>query len=354
MRQGLGTGEADGGLCAAVDWEALYRLSRSQSVVAWVWDGINRLPEACRPPRDVAMRFFADAVRVEKASCRLEEGLARLLADVSRLGAPCAVLKGPAYAALYPRPHSRQPGDIDLFTGRWCADVQRGLPPDYGRDGGPAYFHEKLWLDGLLVENHRLPAEFAWPPYNRRMRRMVDEWFPHAVPSRPVGGRAVPVPPPWFELVHAVVHFSQHLVGSGVGLRQLCDWVVLLRAHSGSVPPAELSARLRRLGLLPAAGVMARLAVDLLGLDADLPLVRPLLPRARARTARRAAADILRAGNFGQSEAIRRQSGWRAEMADLLVLRGRRSLRYVRLWPAEVASQPLVRLWRFFARKAGI
>ncbi len=353
LRSGL-TGQACDGADTdgRADWEGVFRMARKQAVTALVWDGIQAMDSRVKPPQAVAHRFFAETLLTERAARRMEALLPRLLADVEGLGVPAAVLKGQAYAALYRTPLHRQPGDIDLFTGPGHDRVQRGLPTDYLRDRGPDYFHSELHRDGLLIENHRLTTEFAWPPYARRMRRMEREWFPKDLHRRQVGATDAPVPPPWFELVHAVVHFGHHLTESGVGLRQLCDWATLLRTHASAVGAADLTPRLRRLGLERMAGVMTRLAVDLLGLDTLNPLTAALLrnDRREQRLARMALADILTVGNFGHSEPVRRTAGMAAELRDLVVRRGTRSLRYAALWPAEVAAQPLVRCVRYAAR----
>lgn len=335
------------------EWDAILRMARQQAVTALVWDGIQLLPDGLKPPVDIGRQFFMDTLRTEQTTQRMNALLATVLADIETTGIPVALLKGQGYAALYPNPLHRQPGDIDIYSGPECARLQRAFPPAYERDNGPAYFHDKLHRDGILIENHRLVAELAWGPHKRALERMVGEWFPADICQRTSLDLPLPVPPPWFELVHAVIHFAQHLVGGGVGLRQLCDWVVLVRTHRDHVDCAVLALRLQRLGLRRIAGAMTRLCVDWLGLEAHDAFVQALLvgDTYEERTARRILQDVMQVGNFGQEEHIRRHSGVARETADLLRRRGARTLRYFALWPNEMIWRPFIRLTRFTCRK---
>lgn len=336
-----------------VDWPAIYRLARQQAVIALVWDGAQQLPKEMKMPVEVGRRFFMDTLRTEQAARRLNALLATTLTDAKLLHIPVAILKGQGYAALYPNPLHRQPGDIDLFSGANWQRLQREMPAAYERDNGPAYFHDKLHRDGILIEDHRLVAELAWGPHKRALERMVSEWFPANICRRTSLGLSLPVPPPWFELVHAVIHFAQHLTGGGVGLRQLCDWVVLIRTHREHVDRNVLAQHLQQLGLRRIAGAMTRLCVDWLGLEADHTFVQALLvgDAYEKRTARRIFQDVMLVGNFGQEERIRRHSGVARETADLLRRRGARTLRYFALWPNEMIWRPFIRLTRFTRRK---
>lgn len=335
------------------EWETILRIARQQAVTALVWDGIQLLPDELKPPVDIGRQFFMDTLRTEQTARRLNALLATLLADIETTGIAVALLKGQGYAALYPNPLHRQPGDIDIYSGPECARLQRALPPAYERDNGPAYFHDKLHRDGILIENHRLVAELAWGPHKRALERMVNEWFPANISQRTSLGLSLPVPPPWFELVHAVIHFAQHLTGGGVGLRQLCDWIVLIRTHLEHVDRNVLAQHLQQLELRRIAGAMTRLCVDWLGLEAGHTFVQALLvgDAYEKRTARRIFQDVMLVGNFGQEERIRRHSGVARETADLLRRRGARTLRYFALWPNEMIWRPFIRLTRFTRRK---
>ena len=176
------------------EWDAILRMARLQAVTAFVWDGIQLLPDELKPPVDIGRQFFMDTLRTEQTARRLNALLATLLADVETTGIAVALLKGQGYAALYPNPLHRQPGDIDIYSGPECARLQRALPPAYERDNGPAYFHDKLHRDGILIENHRLVAELAWGPHKRALERMVSEWFPANICQRTSLGLSPPRP----------------------------------------------------------------------------------------------------------------------------------------------------------------
>ncbi len=294
--------QADGALPVRVDWQAVWELSRKQAVTALVWDGIQAMAARVKPPQAVAQRFFAESVLVERANLRVGQVLAQATDAAASAGAVSVLLKGHAYAALYPRPLHRHPGDIDLYSATdfdrvQQAFAQRGFEPlanhQYLR------YHAEWRHGGIVIENHRHPSRFASPRYDAVFVRLSHSWFPRGVVQRRVGTAAVAVPPPEFELLMGVLHFGRHLLQGGVGLRQLCDWLVLARAHRTAARWEQVAADVRAVGLYRVACLMTALTDRyLLSLPDEVRTLFPPVPQA-VRWSARVMADILRDGNFG-------------------------------------------------------
>lgn len=243
------------------DWPALYRLAVQQGVPGVAWDGVRMLPEALRPPRDLYRQWAGMALRMECDNRRMNKRLAEVHEVMTeRLRMPYALLKGQGTAQAYPVPERRLCGDIDLYVGR---KAMRHLAPSLLHHGfvpgRRSAKHTGYNYKGVEVEFHRMAALFFDPCRARRLRRLVDEWFPLGRAGAALAadeakcGRSIPVPPDWFEAAFAVVHFRNHLSLEGVGMRHLCDWYVLRHRPGFSEEAYGRAVRYLRMGRIEAA-----------------------------------------------------------------------------------------------------
>lgn len=83
-----------------------------------------------------------------------------------------------------------------------------------------------------------------------------------------IGGVEVRVPQDDFNAIYLFVHFFDHFLGGGCGLRQVCDWALFLHARRDSLDRDYLASALEDLGLTNAWRTFGALAVRHLGLPA--------------------------------------------------------------------------------------
>ena len=126
-----------------------------------------------------------------------------------------------------------------------------------------------------------------------------------------IGGVEVRVPQDDFNAIYLFVHFFDHFLGGGCGLRQVCDWALFLHARRDTLDRSYIAAALKDLGLTNAWRTFGALAVRHLGLPAgSLPCSglpdagQSPLPRRQTRRADRLLRVMLEMGNFGK---IRKQ-----------------------------------------------
>lgn len=104
------------------------------------------------------------------------------------------------------------------------------------------------------------------------------------------------MPHPQFNVVYLFVHYFNHLYHVGIGLRQVCDWMMALRYYKGQYDVAQLEHDLRQTGFFHPWQHMATIAVKYLGADpSDMPFALPEMTSAGNMLLRR----ILQGGNFG-------------------------------------------------------
>ena len=282
LRIGLGVAESQpsGLALSAEDWERLYSMAGEQSVLGIAYAGIERLPKDAQPPMELAFQWASEAETVRGHNRLVNAEASRLTELFAAAGRKTAVLKGPANAMLYPDPLSRQCGDIDLWVEGGRKNVLRLLKEKNLIAGehslmmlyaAPHHVDIAPGPDGIHVEIHFEPSSGNKDPFaNRRMMRYLAGEIAGAAMAP--GGFCVPSIK--FALVMQLSHIQRHFISTGIGLRQIVDYFVLLQ-NSTEADRAEVAARLRAFGLSPMAGALMWVLGEKLGLERNRMLCRP-------------------------------------------------------------------------------
>lgn len=143
------------GKISARQWDDIFRMAADQGVCAVIGDGMERLPEKLRPPRDIRLRWALTAERQEKRYRRQQDKTAKMAAAFAENGIRMLVLKGLGLSRDYPVPAHRECGDIDIYLFGASDEGDRLLL----QMGAQPYFdvpkHSSHTWDGILIENHR-------------------------------------------------------------------------------------------------------------------------------------------------------------------------------------------------------
>lgn len=285
---------------APVPWDDIGRLAMLQTVAPLAIEGTSTLPPDLRPPREWQLKGYALVERNRRTHRLLDNCVAEIFPRLATEGLSPVLLKGQAYAGAYPDPVLRQCGDIDIYVGEegyrrgYEASLRWGCQSDVKFD--PEEKHYSFSFKGVKVELHRTPAILVTPGADRRFR----EWSATQLrrgDTAGIGGMEVEVPTPVFDVVFVFVHLYHHFIHGGVGLRQLCDWTMLLHAHAGKIDRQELQKLLDDIGHLKAWRLFAPIAVDVLGLP---PEECPLYSPEYGGKAHIIMEFIIREGNFGR------------------------------------------------------
>ncbi len=162
-------------------------------------------------------------------------------------GIPAVLLKGYGLCSLYPDPTMRDYGDIDLYVG--CEHYQEAYSL-IARTYSGAYWlspmgvghHFILVMDEqreLVAEIHNLSMDFFGQPKVERMFFDYTELSFACADTLTLYDTVVSVPSLSYNALYLFVHLWHHFLASGVGMRQLCDWVLCLRALSRHLSPVE-------------------------------------------------------------------------------------------------------------------
>lgn len=262
------TGTECEGSCSPKEWAKVYALAAQQCVVGLAYRGISFLPAANRPSLEFLLQWASEAETIQGHNRLLNEGAARLTKMFAAKGFRSAILKGPANARLYPDPFARQCGDIDIWVEggqQKVADLLQsmGLYKSFPKISWYDYkayrkelhewcqrlswhhihLHQKI--DGVSVEVHFRPSSAINNPVaNRRLQRFLEQ----EIKTTEFVAEGFYVPSLKFALVMQLAHILHHFVTSGIGLKQLIDYYVLLQNVSEE-DRIEVSSMLRRFGL---------------------------------------------------------------------------------------------------------
>lgn len=276
-------------------WGELFRESCAQTVELLVLDALTDAERTAMPP-DLAAAWQRIALQRLAHNEQLRYAQTQVLAALKKEQIPCAVLKGSSCAVNYPNPALRCAGDIDLLVG------EKGLTParkvlesmGYTASDEPHPVHLHMRKGVQVVELHHEPAGIPRGDEGEPLRRFFAGSETRAEPQN-----GLLVLRAKEQAVTLLLHKLEHIVSSGLGLRQLCDWAVFVHARLSAAQWQTLEPLLRTFGLLHFTKVITRICVDALALPRS---AAPWCLEADSALARRLLEDLLRTGNFGRKE----------------------------------------------------
>lgn len=230
---------------------------------------------------------------------RLQHTLQVAWQALQQAGIQAVLMKGAGLAALYPEPHYRTWGDIDLYVGpqhyhHACAIMRETFPTALKFDEElDHYKHYNLIADGISIEIHRVTVAFQHPLDERRYARMEAYGMSHAVPL-PVTGNLSPltpqIPEPTFNALFVMLHMWEHMMTQGASVRQLCDLALLLHHYAGRLDVPRLKRYLKELHLTDVWQLCMFILVHRLGLPQNEAMFYTDRVRERAK---RLVTDLL-------------------------------------------------------------
>ncbi len=291
-----------------IDWSSLLSLAKRQTNLLLVQDGLEVLlaMQTARQEERVVIppRGLLKIQNMRMQTQQIHRDLNAIILEIDtmlrKVGISPILLKGESMSAIYPRPESRNCGDIDLYVD----------PDDYAR--AAALLSTRFETLTKTTEKH---GSF------RRGRYNIELHFRTLVPQRPWCRRAyddysrsvlsqakerlplpfaegkVLVPPVTYNAIFLLGHIYHHFIEGGIGLRQICDWTLFVDRHGAEWDREELSSLLERFGMMDAWRVFGCMSVKYLGLSPDK---MPFYDEREQERAERVLSIVLREGNFGR------------------------------------------------------
>ena len=312
LRSGMyGTPIPEDRLPDSIDWKFILELATKHTVTGLIIDSINRLPERLRPTSPLSEKIDQFALRIIRSNAIIDRAASRLVNFLGDHGVSGVLLKGQGVArSYYPAPEMRQCGDIDFYIGKkqyrpTIKLCRQELLHDKDA-GGVNHQHFHFNLDCVAIELHRIASKVYTPGKSGRFQKWVVEQLEHSDSRRTMnfGGTEITLPSYDFDAIYIFYHAWRHFITGGIGLRQLCDWSLILYNHYDDIDIPRLEENLRSFGMVAGWKLFGCIAVNYLGVP---PEKMPLYDPAFYTKSEKIFDEILSNGNFGYySEAYAR------------------------------------------------
>ena len=259
-------------------WTELFELSVVQGVMVLSLNGAMQLPKDLQPSFTLKLRWIAGVEAVEKRYRHCLKTAEELSSRFKENNIRMLLFKGIALSRLYPIPHSREFGDIDIFL---CGKAKEGdalLKRITDKECVSSGKHVNFSYRGILIENHHtFLMHNSYKSFRRsevlekRLMTILAEAGILAEPNFDVSGvrdETLLFPPPDFDALFVTLHLLGHL-SNRIVLRHLCDLTVLFTAFKGKIDFSLYREALSEAGLLKLADAFISLSIRYLGLNPD-------------------------------------------------------------------------------------
>lgn len=311
----LGIGHRADPLPAVDDWSEIEVLANEHGLSATVLDGIDKLPNDKRPPKDVLLNLIGEVMQgYEQRYSYYCKALASLAGIYEDNGFKMMVLKGYACGLDWLKPEHRPYGDIDiwLFGRQKDADTllrERGIAIDNSH-----HHHTVFCWQEFSVENHYDFINIYRHQYNVLLEKTLKELGKDDSRFVELEGRRVYLPSPNLHALFLICHALNHFVSVGVNLRQVLDWAFFVEKHTKEVDWEWLTGLLKEYHMMDFFNCINAVCVEDLGFDVRIFPVVQFLPSLKDRVLN----DIL-SPEFSEKEeggflrrAVYKYRRWRA------------------------------------------
>ena len=281
-------------------WKEICNHTNKQKVSALIGDAVQTLPSELQPPKSLLYPLLLSIEPTEKLNLMLRATLAEIAVIYKEKGIDFILLKGQGNSLAYPKPLHRTPGDLDLFLYKpeYYTAPYNGWKEENIAHGAESTQHTDFdWKNNVHIENHHalthMPEEKHNQSLKRHINRIVDNNLLRTVD---IGSTKIKLLPPTFNSFYLFLHLFKHFMSVGIGIRHLCDWVLLLNHYKEEIDQKEYLELTTKFNLLRPMQEFALVSTTLLNTPKE---IFPFEVPKRSRYTDKIIEDIRIGGNFG-------------------------------------------------------
>ena len=239
--------------------------------------------------------------QIENQNQLVTNELKGFVEKVEQSGKDYIIVKGQTISILYPHPESRISGDVDFFfPDKNYKENRKLLRSLFDADLPAEAPHKEVGFDinDIHFELHQNLALLSNPLHNYRWKKYLKAAVKDGYLVE-VDGMKVKTLSPTTNVVYTFYHLFNHFIKEGIGLRQLVDMAVMLKAYHEEIDKDKLEQMLRKLGLYRVFRTFGSILTDYIGLSEQyFPFKLEEKDRKKENLI---LEDILYKGNFAQS-----------------------------------------------------
>lgn len=277
VRLGIGNSKIVFPLPKDVDWNALEELAARQGLSAVMVDGIEKLPEEMRPPKQVLLQWIGETLQGFEYRYELyRRTIAELAAFYNQHGFKMMIVKGFACNLDWPKPEHRPCGDIDIWLFGKQREADAALVSWFKVQGSKAridtshHHHTVFDWQGFTVENHYDFINVHHHKSNVELDRILKELTADDSNVVEVNGEKVIVPSADFNAFFLLRHAMNHFSSSEITIRQLLDWAFFVKKHTKEIDWKLLEKEIEQFGMRDLYNVFNAICVGDLGFEVNI------------------------------------------------------------------------------------
>lgn len=219
------------------DWQSIYSLADEQGLAAIVVDGIEHLPEACRPSKVMFLEWVGTVMRdYDWRYGKYQKAIGDLAGWHRAHGFKMMVLKGYACALNWPKPEHRPCGDIDIWQFGQQKEADAAMARDDGVKVDASHHHHTVFRwRGFMVENHYDFFNVHAHKTSRELEKVLKKLGQDDSHYLEVAGEKVYLPSANLHALFLIKHMAAHFAGASIPLRQVLDWAFFVEKFSQEI-----------------------------------------------------------------------------------------------------------------------
>ena len=325
-------------LFEGLDRGEVLKLAEEQSVLGLLSAGVEKLPNGILPLTE-KLTLLGKCQLIEQCNVAMNRFLADLARQMSEAGINAVLLKGQGIAQCYERPLWRSSGDVDLLFDKEYYEKAKELLLPLATETGKEFEynqHQLLTIGSFTIELHgsqRCGLSSRMDAVMDEVQREVCEkgktrtWMNGDVP--------INLPAPDEDIILVFTHFLKHFYKGGLGLRQICDWCLLLWTYWETIDVSLLESRLREMRLISEWKAFAAFAVGMLGMPVEAMPLYDSSNRWKSK-AKQIEAFVIASGNFGHNrETNHSERSYVSKKAHSMRRRINDSFHHARIFPLD-------------------
>lgn len=234
---------------SAEDIEPILFEAKKQAISPMVFQTLTETNACDNLPSAKVFQQLSIQLQVARQNVLLNEKVVDLAQLLQKYGIDYVIVKGQVVASYYPKPELRQSGDIDFFCNEETFFKAAEILNDEWRvdiKDGNGHVHDTFVYQNVHFEMHHTLLHF----YNKNKDIYWESLLKNSSHyTVKINGFNVSTLHPTIHSLYIFLHLYHHLLELGVGLRQFCDWAMILHTCKDEIDHAEIKKHLKKLGL---------------------------------------------------------------------------------------------------------
>ncbi len=255
-----------------INWNEIEVLAEKQGLSAIIVDGIEKLPESVRPPKEILLQWIGNTLQCYEYRY---ESYRRSISELARFynqhGYNMMVLKGYACAIDWPKPEHRPCGDVDIWQFGKQKEADTVLSQEKGIKVDTSHHHHTVfdWGD-IMVENHYDFINVYDYKSSKEIEKILKNLGQDDSFYTEVNGVKVYLPSPNLHALFLLRHSASHFASTYITFRQVLDWAFFVQKHTNDIDWKWLKEILRKYHMKDFFNCINAICVEELGFSSGM------------------------------------------------------------------------------------